>query len=139
MHVIRSFAFLSAVLLSLSGGTPAAEASHGCNLRDVQGSYGYTVNGTNVGAGLVAAVGLVTADGEGHLTASDTVSANGLILRRSITGSYTVNPNCTGAALFTDNFGQTTHLDFVIVARGSDFQFIQTDPATVTTGLARRQ
>jgi hypothetical protein len=139
MPTIRALAFLFVVSLSLSGSTPAAQASHGCDLRDVQGSYSYLVSGTNVGAGLVAAVGLVTADGAGHLTATDTVSANGLIIHRSITGSYTVNANCTGTALFSDNFGQSTHLDFVIAARGSEFQFIQTDANTVTTGVARRQ
>jgi len=138
MGAIR-FAFFTAVLLSLSGSTPTAEASHGCDLRDVQGRYSYTVNGTNVGAGLVAAVGLVSADGQGHLTASDTVSANGLIIHRSITGTYAVNPECTGTAAFTDNFGQTTHLDFALANRGAEFQFIQSDPNTVTTGIARRQ
>jgi hypothetical protein len=138
MVAIR-FAFLSAVLFSLSGSTPTAQASHGCDLRDVQGRYSYVVNGTNVGAGLVAALGQVTADGQGHLAATDTVSANGLIIRRNITGSYAVNPDCSGTATFTDNFAQTTHLDFVLVGRGAEFQFIQTDPSTVTTGVARRQ
>ena len=139
MPSLPSFASLAVALLSLSGSTPAAQASHGCNLRDVQGSYGYVVNGTNVGVGPVAAAGQVSADGEGHLLATDTVSANGVILHRSITGSYAISPACTGTAIFADNFGQTTHLDFVLVDRANEFHFIQTDPATVTTGLARRQ
>jgi hypothetical protein len=139
MSAIR-FAFLSAVLLlSLSGSTPSAVASHGCDPRDVQGRYSYTVTGTNVGAGLVAAVGQVTADGQGHLSGADTVSANGAIIRRTTSGTYAVNPDCTGSAAFTDSFGQTTHLDFALSDRGADLQFIQTDPATVTTGHARRQ
>jgi butyrate kinase len=43
------------------------------------------------------------------LTASDTVSANGQIIRRVITGTYTVNDDCTGTVAFTDQFGLTTH------------------------------
>ena len=124
---------------TLAGNLAPAQASHGCNARNIEGNYGYMVNGTNVGNGLVASVGVVSADGEGRLTATDTVSANGLVLHRTITGTYTVNPACTGSATFTDNFGQSTHLDFVLVDRGREFQFIQTDPATVTTGVAKKQ
>jgi hypothetical protein len=139
MRAICRFGILSVIALSLSGSTPPAEASHGCNQRDVQGTYSYTVTGTNVGVGLVAAVGVVTADGEGHLAGADTVSANGTIIRRTTTGSYTVTPSCAGNGAFTDSFGQTTHIDFAVDDHGAELRFIQTDPTTVTTGLARRQ
>jgi hypothetical protein len=121
------------------GGTPAAaKQDDRCDNGSISGSYGYTVTGTNLGVGQVAAVGRVTADGRGGLTATDTLSAAGTILRRTITGSYAVNPNCTGSGQFTDNFGLTVHLDFVITNRGDEFQFIQTDPGTVFTGAAKR-
>jgi hypothetical protein len=136
----RSIGYCGVVaLLSLQTGAAPAEANHGCSLRSVDGPYGYLVAGTNVGSGPIAAVGQVIADGRGALTASDTVSVNGVVIRRIITGTYAVNPGCTGSAIFTDNFGQSTHLDFVLVDGGKEFQFIQTDPGAVTTGVSKRQ
>jgi hypothetical protein len=127
-----------AVLLSGGGVRPAAAKHDRCDNGSISGSYGYTVNGTNLGVGLVAAVGRVTSDGRGNLTATDTLSAAGTILRRTITGSYAVNPNCTGSGQFTDNFGLTVRLDFVVSDGGDEFQFIQTDPGTIFTGLAKK-
>jgi len=128
------------VALMLSGGGKPAQAKHdGCTLRTIDGSYGYTVTGTNLALGLVAAVGRVASDGQGNLTGADTLSAVGNIVRRTITGTYTVTPACTGTVTFTDNFGQTVNLDYVAVDRGGELQFIQTDPGTVFTGFARKQ
>jgi len=127
-------------LLMLSGGGGPAQAKHdSCDLGSLRGSYAYTVTGTNLAVGPVAAVGRVTADGNGNLSGTDTLSAAGTILRRTITGSYTITPACTGTVTFTDNFGQTVHLDFVATGRGEELQFIQTDAGTVFTGLAKQQ
>jgi hypothetical protein len=128
------------LLLSGGGGGSPAHAKHdGCDLGTVRGSYGYTVNGTNLAFGLVAAVGRVTADGHGNLSGTDTLSAAGTILRRTITGTYTITPACTGTFTFTDNFGQTVNVDYVALDGATELQFIQTDPGTVITGSARRQ
>lgn len=114
-----------------------------CSAKTLDGSYAYLVNGTNVGGALipgpVAAAGLAKADGAGNLTATDTVSANGTVLRRAITGVYTIAADCTGQLTFTDNFGQTTHLDFVVSQNRQEFSFIQTDNGAVTTGTAKKQ
>jgi hypothetical protein len=130
---------LAAVFLLLTLGAVSGEAKPPCTTRSVEGNYAYLVTGTNVGDGPVAAVGLVTADGEGSLSASDTVSANGEIIRRTITGTYTVNANCTGTVTFTDNFGLTTHLDLVLAQGRQELILIQTDPGTVTPGVGRKQ
>jgi hypothetical protein len=125
-------------LLFLTDASPA-QAKPVCTLKSVEGSYGYTVNGTNIGGGPLAAVGLVSSDGAGVLGATETDSINGTIVRRTITGTYTVNPDCTGTVTFTDNFHQTTHLDFVAVKDRDELQFLQTDSGTVTTGIAKKQ
>src|SRR5262245_48787757 len=123
MKTIRLHTYLVAMSVSLLLlGATSSRSKHACTLRSVDRDYGFVVNGTNVGAGVVSAVGQVTADGAGNLTATDTVSANGFIIRRTITGNYTVNENCTGTTTFTDNFGQTTHLDFVLVNDSEEFQ-----------------
>ena len=141
MHSIstRSLGYaLVFAAVALLGKPAPAEADRGCNLRSVRGDFGYEVTGTNLAFGLVSAVGRVNADGNGTLLGTDTLSANGTILRRQITGAYTLEPNCTGTVIFTDNFGQTTNLDFVLVDKGDELRFIQTDPDTIITGNARR-
>jgi hypothetical protein len=125
-------------LLFLSDASPA-QAKTSCTLKSIEGSDGYSVNGSNIGSGPLAAVGLVSSDGAGNLSATETDSINGTIVRRTITGSYTVNANCTGTVTFTDNFQQTTHLDFVAVKEADELQFIQTDSGTVTSGIAKKQ
>jgi hypothetical protein len=137
LHVVLFVAGAGTVALLV--GSRLADAKPACTAEAIAGSYGYTVTGTNVGLGPGAAVGLVALNGSGGLTASDTLSFNGTIIRRTITGSYSVNANCTGAATFTDNNAQTTHLDFVVVADRQEVHFVETDPGTVFTGLARRQ
>jgi hypothetical protein len=125
------------VLLGQRAGA-AAHPRRDCDARSVEGSYGYTVSGTNLAAGLVAAVGVVTSDGRGTLAGSDTLSANGTVLRRIITGTYTITAACTGTVTFADNFGQTVNLDFVLVDDRNELRFIQTDAGTIITGNARR-
>lgn len=132
-------ASVCAAALLLTFDAVSGEAKALCTTRSIEGNYAYLVSGTNVGGGPVAAVGLVIADGEGSLTAGDTVSANGQIIRRMITGTYTVNDDCTGTVTFTDQFGLTTHLDFVLSQGYQELNFIQTDPGTVTTGIGRKQ
>jgi hypothetical protein len=133
-RLLRIFTVIALGLLLWTAAPPLVEAKHGCTLKSVDGSYGFIVTGTNLPLGLVSSVGIVTSDGRGNLTGADTVSAAGTILRRTITGTYTVATNCTGAVTFTDNFGQTVNLDFVLADGGDELQFIQTDPGTVITG-----
>jgi len=122
----------------LLAGTPEAEADQRCTLRSVRGDFAYLVQGTNLAIGLVSAVGRVSADGAGSLLATDTLSVEGTILRRTITGTYTIEPDCTGSVTFSDNFGQTTHLDYVLADGGDEIRLIQTDQDTIITGTARR-
>lgn len=132
-------AVVAAIALLWLGPPGATAKPSTCSNRSVQGEYGFVVNGTNVGAGGVASVGRVVADGRGTLVGSDTTSVNGAIVPRTLTGTYAVAPDCTGKLAFTDNFGFTTNLDFVIVDQLEQVNFIQTDANTVTTGIARKQ
>jgi hypothetical protein len=145
MNRLRSTTLLVAVAVGtglIFGAAPSPAVSL-CTLRTIDGTYGYIVNGTNVGGtlipGPVVAVGFVNADGAGRLTATDTVSVNGTIVRRAISGTYTINSNCTGQLTFADNLGQTTHLDFVVTQDRQEFLFVQTDTGAVTTGTAKKQ
>jgi hypothetical protein len=131
------------MILVLGVAVPSVRADddeHECSLASLKRSYGYVLTGSIAGDGRVAAVGLTTFDGRGRLTARDTVSINGAISRgRTGTGSYTVNPNCTGSAIVGGAFSGLT-FDFMIVpgTDGRELSFIVTNVGTVQTGVAMR-
>jgi hypothetical protein len=54
-------------------------------------------------------------------------------------GTYTVNPDCTGAAQLTDSLGRIGNRAFVIVQEGKEVQYLFTDPGFVVTGVAKKQ
>jgi hypothetical protein len=58
----------------------------------------------------------------------------------TITGTYAVNPDCTGTfTLQVAPIGITTRLSFVIDDTANELLVICTDPGVVLTGTARRQ
>ena len=74
----------------------------------------------------IAGVGLVTFDGNGNLSASETVSNGGNVFPVNLPGTYTVNSDCTGS-LTTAN----AHLNLVIVRNGREILAVNTDPGRV--------
>jgi hypothetical protein len=114
-----------------------------CTDENLQGRYGYIVSGwlvslPPVALAPIAAVGIVTFDGEGILNALDTFNNNGVITRRTQgVGTYTVNSNCTGSASVEGDFEGLT-FDFMIVpgTGGSEFSLIVKNSGTVETGAA---
>ena len=107
----------------------------------ISGPYGYGISGsipTSAGIVLFADYGNLIADGKGSFTGSSTTSTGGTIVARSISGTYSINSNCTGAATFRDSLGNTLHLSFTVVDNGNEIEFIQTDSGTVVSGTAQR-
>jgi hypothetical protein len=75
----------------------------------------------------VAGGGLVTFDGNGNLSASETVSIGGLITSVNVPGTYTVNSDCTGTFITTPN----AQLNLVILHKGREIQAVNTVPGNV--------
>jgi hypothetical protein len=76
-------------------------SAHECSLKTVKGSYGISTTGWIVSAGPVGPVadaGVITFDGDGGVSQTTTVSLNGLIIPKRLSGSYEVNSeDCTGS------------------------------------------
>jgi hypothetical protein len=132
---LRGVALVLATLILVTNAE--ARPRHECTQDNLEGAYGYAFTGPLVGVGPVAAVGLASFDGEGGLTAKDTVSTNGKIVRRTGRGTYVVNANCTGSAKIGDDFGEFM-FNFMIIpdSGGPEFSFIVTNQGTVQTGVA---
>jgi hypothetical protein len=77
------------------GVAPSAHAQQ-CSLAGVAGKWGFTTNGTVVGVGPRASLGIFTLDGAGNLLKGKATSTlNGVVTQETFSGTYTVNPDCT--------------------------------------------
>jgi hypothetical protein len=128
-------------LAALAGIAPAAQA-RSCSLQGVAGRYGYTTTGTIPTLGAVAGVGHVTLDASGNLTGAQTVSFNGAIVPETLSGTYTVNADCTGTATINvyhgDVLARTTNINLVYVHEQREFRAIFLTPGTVLTVNGRK-
>jgi hypothetical protein len=115
-----------------------------CSASMFTGGYSYNVNGTifNAGAlvGYYSVVGVLTADGVGSVSGTDTISENGTVLSgRLFTGTYSVQANCSGTV--TLNYVGQTPVSFSIAVSnsGSQVAFLQLSNGAVAAGTAMRQ
>ena len=143
--IARTFtmAAVTALALAISPTAKADDNDKGCSNATLQGTFAYTSTGFITAppafAGPFAETGTQIFDGKGGTTAAVTLSQNGNILPVTITGTYTVNPDCTGTfTLQVSPIGITVHVFFVIDDSGNGFQAIETDPGLVITRIGRR-
>ena len=70
----------------------------GCSTETVAGNWGFTLTGTLLpptGAVPVAAVGTLAVNGAGNISGTEARSVGGGFANETITGTWTVNPDCT--------------------------------------------
>ena len=134
---------IALAILSLLGTVPGAWAQdHQCSNASLDGSFGFTGTGTifNPSASLFAQVGRQTFDGNGNTDATATTSINGASFPVTITGTYTVNRDCTGSlALHVSPVDIIVHADLVIDSDGAEFRAIVTDPGSTVAFIAKKQ
>ncbi len=108
----------------------------GCSAATLNGTYALTFSGFSTRGPVPAAInnftpvaggGLVTFDGNGNLSASETVSVGGLISPVNVPGTYTVDSDCTGTFITTPN----AHLNLVILRNGKEILAVNTVPGNV--------
>ena len=97
-HITRTaFAFMLGATLIACITTPAL-ANGPCSMARSAGHWSLTDNGTVVGVGPRTAVGVFTLDGNGNLqNGVASSSLNGTVASESFSGTYTVNPDCSGS------------------------------------------
>jgi hypothetical protein len=140
-------AFAIAVVTTLTLGLPRTANAHekGCSNATLKGTFaekdtGFITNPSPATASLFAGVVMETFDGTGKMTATGISSLDGTVSSETETGTYTVNPDCTGTyEVEISPGGFTAHAFFVIDDGGNELQIIVTDPGRVITCIARRQ
>ena len=134
-----------ALALAGAGNALAAEdstapdaATARCSEATLRGTYLFANDGLIVSGsdrGPFANAGIDVYDGNGHVRSVYTLSVNGRISRFvRVTGTYTVNPDCTGTARYSDG----TRYDQFVAPDGSQVAFVQTNPGTVVAASESR-
>lgn len=135
-------AFAAAAGLALRAGPGGTKS--GFSLGSVRGTYASTFHGT------IDGTGTLVADGAGNIIGgTETVNDGTNSCTGSLTGSYTVNPDGTGALTInftttTSNFGAcptvpTTNHAAIVVVSGRKVEVSGTDPTVLEIGSLTRQ
>jgi len=128
-------AFVSLLVLGLVSRAQAEE----CSNASIKGGYGLSCEGTVVGVGPLAVIGVLTADGKGNGSEVETISFNGDIVQgATFTVAYTVNADCTGSFVST-GLGSVFHNDFVLDDNKKEFRLMATEPGFVAVCIFRKQ
>src|SRR5262249_62343286 len=113
------------------------------SLRTLKGTYVYHCAGFRLDNGQqvhFAFAGEDHFDGNGTVTGVFSYSDNSPLLQQHISysGTYTVNPDCTGTYTTVDENGVSGNLDLFFGRDGEEVTFIFTDPGVVDAGVERR-
>jgi len=121
--------------VALAQGAPAA-----CNAALLNGSYGVNFTGSSQVLGKFASVSLWQFDGAGNMSATETYSADAGPGSRSITGTYTVNPDCTFTLSYASELVRPHDVSGVCiaVASGSEFYCMDNENGWVATGTGKK-
>ena len=93
IRILGGAFFLAPLLI-----VPVANA-RSCSLERTAGKYGFTLTGVvlpGTGPAPIAAVGRAVLDDTGNVTGTESRSVGGGFADETFTGTYTVNPDCTG-------------------------------------------
>src|SRR5450755_2094383 len=131
--VFTTAVIVALVSLGALGSARAQSTSPACNNKLIRGNFGVTIQGTKLAGpgptGPQVGVAVSEYDGKGNFTQIDTVTIGGVVVadftHTPATGTYTVNPNCTGT--FTINFTDgrpTVVVNFVVVDNGSEIDSV---------------
>ena len=148
----RTLLMVFGATLVMSMATTARAGGPACSLALTAGTYGVSDSGTVIGIGPRVAIAQVTLDAAGNINGKVTASLNGSVTRTTLSGTYKVNPDCTGSTSFGE-FDQSGNLllkvtlDLVWDDNVQEFRFIFTSVAlpdgtplaTAINGNARKE
>jgi len=144
--IAKAFTIAAFTALALGVTATANAYDKGCSNATLKGTFaekdtGFIMNTPPAPASLFAGVNLDTFDGKGTITAIGFATVDGNGGPQTESGTYTVNPDCTGTyeVQIPPGGSFTAHASFVIDDGGNELQIIVTDPGNVITCIARKQ
>ncbi len=100
-HIGKPRVAITVLAVALASMVPSAYAQQ-CSSAVAAGKYSFSDSGTVVDVGPRAAVGLLTFDASGKIHGLVIASLNGSVTQTTLSGTYTVNPECRGTASFSE-------------------------------------
>ncbi len=166
MNAQRVLTVLSGLALAM-GMIPRAQAITGCNNAMLMGAYGFHFSGSltpdlsggvggavtptsvmsQLAAGATPAgvstksaggVARLYLDGAGTLFGNSAASVDGAWSEGPLTGTYSINDDCSASFTLTDSSGGTQHFDAVVLNQGDSASLLQTDKGVGVSGSLRR-
>jgi len=132
--------------------TAHADDDQRCSANTVAGTYGIQTSGFShftapqapdfiTHFGPIASVGLAEFRRDGTVSTSETANVAGLVFPFTGTGTFTVNPDCTGtlSRVITTPGNPTEMIAFVVVQEGAKMLLMGTSPGGILyTGSLER-
>jgi len=141
---MKSRVSLFLLTLALAASSTLTAHAIACSNLTIKGTYAYTIHGQvflpNGFVLLIDGLARTTFDGEGNLTELDAVAANGNVTPgwASNTGTYSVNPDCTGTITVTNGNQPPIHLQMIVAQSGNTIHEMVIDPGFATTSNGER-
>ena len=143
MKFCNSPFLLTFALIVLS---PLMSHASACDNSTIRGSYAFTIHGTIFLPGgstlLLDGIAKETFDGKGNETQVDAVATNGMLTPgwRPGTGTYSVNPDCTGTqTIVIPSSGRPDlHLQIVVAQGGNTVHQVVINPGAAITAEGER-
>ncbi len=119
----------------VQSGVFAAQGTATCTDKAVKKTYSMELAGIDISVGQVALAGQLKLNGTGSISGTATLSLYGTIYNSlSVTGTYTINSNCTGTAQFTPQGLSAINLSLVVVDADKEMFAVETDTNTIVSG-----
>jgi hypothetical protein len=141
---MKSRISLFLLTLALAASSTLTAHASACSNSTIRGSYAFTIHGTvflpDGSPLLIDGIAKQTFDGKGNLTQVDAVATNGILTPgwRQGTGSYSVNPDCTGTQTIVNSGMPDLHLQIIVAQSGNKIHQVATDPGLATTAEGER-
>jgi hypothetical protein len=119
-----------------------SRAADNCDMETLKGRYAFEANGfLRLGEETVptAAIGDFTFDGVGNVVGVATQSVKGTIVKIPQSGTYTINPDCSGSVVTNGNDGITRTFDVIILRKGKKVVALATRPELVSAFTLQRK
>jgi hypothetical protein len=127
-------AIAASILALLVVLVPTAHAAGHCTAAMVKGHYGFSFSGFTQDANgnnfPVAGTGTATNDGQGNISGTVNASFNGTFETFPYTGTYVVNPDCSGSVTSTNG---NANFSTVAVRGGEEILGVATNPGETWT------
>jgi len=141
----RHSSVFGAIALFLLGLCPVF-AHAGCTASTITGTYGFSEEGYGIETGKpnpkflpIALVGTFTFNADGTVNRALTISGAGGPASGADSGTYTVNADCSGTALFPNSPIGVEPFNLTIVGGGNAIHFINMVTGVVLAGRMERQ